>query len=356
MKQQAKFGPQMPLEIKEKSHCRLDLVSLGEILLRFDPGERRIRNAREFSVWGGGAEFNVAASLSGVFGQRTSIVTALHDNALGRLAEDFARSSGIDTSNITWRNDARNGMYFIERGFGLRAPQSAFDRENTAVSRLGADSVDWNKIFAEGARWFHTGGVFTGISETTPAAAIEAMRAAKESGAVVSYDLNYRNSLWEKRGGREAANAVNAKLLPFVDVVFGAFDFDSRLSAFDENAFRRSAAKMRGDFPNLKLIVSTLRETHSASRHDLGAVCSAGDEIHRSKDFKNIEVLDRVGSGDAFASAFIYCLLENKDLSFALDCGTAHGALSMTSPGDVSSATAEEVFGLMNSSDAVAKR
>jgi 2-dehydro-3-deoxygluconokinase len=344
------------LEIKDKNLCRWDLVSLGEILLRFDPGERRIRNAREFTVWGGGAEFNVAANLSGVFRQRASIVTALHDNALGRLAEDFARSAGVDTSNIAWRNDARNGLYFIERGFGLRAPQSAFDREHTAVSRLDAGSVDWEKTFADGTRWFHTGGVFTGLSYTTPNAAIEAMRAAKESGAVVSYDLNYRNSLWEKRGGREAANAVNAKLLPFVDVLFGAFDFDSRLSAYDENAFRRSASKMREKFPNLKLIVSTLRETHSASRHDLGAVCSGFDEIHRSKDFKNIDVLDRVGSGDAFASAFIHCLLDARELPFALDCAAAHGALAMTSPGDVSSATADEVFALMTNADAAAKR
>lgn len=346
----------MALEIKDKNNCRWDFVALGEILLRFDPGERRIHNARRFTVWGGGAEFNVAANLSGVFWQRTSIVTALHDNALGRLAEDFARSSGVGTDNIAWRNDARNGIYFIERGFGLRAPQSAFDRENTAVSRLDAGSIDLDEIFADGVRWFHTGGVFTGLSETTPNAAIEGMRAAKETGAIVSYDLNYRSSLWEKRGGRKAANAVNEKLLPLADVVFGAFDFDSRLSDFDADAFHKCAASMRAKFPNIKLIVSTLRETHSASLHDLGAVCSAGDEIYRSKDFKNIDVLDRVGSGDAFASAFIYCLLENKELQFATDCATAHGALSMTFPGDVSMATVDEVLALMQNADAVAKR
>lgn len=344
------------MEIKPKEAGNWDIVTLGEILLRFDPGDRRIHNAGEFKVWDGGAEYNVAANLSRVFGCRTAVATALVDNPLGRLAEGLARNAAVDLSLIQWHDQGRNGMYFIERGYGLRAPRSAFDRENTAVSRLREGEIDWKSVFAAGVRWFHTGGVFTGLSETTPAVAAEAMKAARENGAVVSYDLNYRDSLWGKRGGRDAANVVNATLLPYADIVFGTFDFDSRLSVFDEAVFRRFAEKMKARFPNLKIIVSTLRDTHSATRHDLGAVCLMENGVMVASDFTNIEVIDRVGSGDAFVAGFIYSMLEQKGIQFALDCGVAHGALTMTTPGDVSMATANEVFGLMTNTDAAAKR
>lgn len=346
------------LDLKNNSGCQWELVSLGEILLRFDPGAQRIHTSREFTVWDGGAEYNVAANAARVFNRRGLIVTALADNALGRLAADLSRSSGVDTSQIIWQNadENRNGLYFIERGFGLRPPSSAFDRSHTAISRLAAGDVDWTSIFNKGVRWFHTGGVFTGLSDTTPAVAAEAMQAAKNAGAIVSYDLNYRHSLWGSRGGRDAANAVNRELLPYVDVVFGTFDFDSRLSNYSESAFRAAAEKMRADFPNLKIIVSSLRETHSASRHDLGGVCYAGGEVIRSKDYENIEVLDRVGSGDAFAAGFIASLLEGEDVQFAMDCASAHGTLAMTTPGDVSMCTKDEVVALMHGGDSTAKR
>lgn len=346
------------LQLESSPYHEWDVVTLGEILLRFDPGEGRIHNSRQFTVWGGGAEYNVAANASRVFNRRSLILTALADNALGRLAEDLARSSGVDTSHILWQNadENRNGLYFIERGFGLRPPASAFDRFNTAISRLRIENADWTYLLTGRTRWLHTGGVFTGLSKTTPAVAAKVMLDAREGDAVVSYDLNYRHSLWRSRGGREAANAVNRELLPYVDVVFGTFDFDSRLSNYSESAFRTAAEKMRADFPNLKMIVSSLRETHSASRHDLGGVCYADGEITRSKDHLNIEVLDRVGSGDAFASAFIASLLDGKDAQFAIDCASAHGALAMTTPGDVSMATMEEVFALMTGGDSTAKR
>jgi 2-dehydro-3-deoxygluconokinase len=347
------------LTIKNITDCRWDLVSLGEILLRFDPGDRRIHTAREFMVWDGGAEYNVAANASRVFRRRSAIVTALADNSLGHLAEELARAAGVDVSLVLWRaggSGTRNGLYFIERGHGLRPPASTFDRAGTAVSQLKAGDIDWQGIFTGGVRWFHTGGVFTGLSDTTPGVAAEAMIAARDAGTIVSYDLNYRHSLWGERGGRDAANSLNRELLPHADVVFGAFGFDSTLSHYNEISFRRAGEKMIADFPNLKVVVSTLRETHSASRHDLGGVCLADGQILRSKDYTNMEVLDRVGSGDAFAAAFISSMLSSKDAQFALDCGAAHGSLAMTTPGDVSMSTIDEVLALMQGAGAGAKR
>lgn len=346
------------LSLKDTSETQWDLISLGEILLRFDPGDKRIHNSRQFTVWDGGAEYNVAANITRVFRQRGRIVSAIADNALGRLALELARSSGIDTDGVIWQDpdECRNGLYFIERGFGLRPPASAFDRSNTAISRLKEGEIDWSASFAPGARWFHTGGVFAGLSDTTPGVAAEGMKAARDSGSVVSYDLNYRNSLWAARGGIEAANEVNRGLLPYADVVFGTFGFDSKLSKYDESAFRAAAEKMVSDFPDLKMVVSTLRETHSASRHDLGAVCFSEGDVYRSKDQIGIDVLDRVGSGDAFASGFIASILAAQDVQYALDCGVATGALAMTTPGDTSMSTMEEISALMTGGGSAAKR
>jgi 2-dehydro-3-deoxygluconokinase len=347
------------LKIKDENNCRWDLISLGEVLLRFDSGDERIHTTQNFRVFDGGGEYNVARNLSKTFRRRTAIATALADNALGQLAKNLILQGGVDASEILWREgaDARNGLYFIERGFGLRSPASCFDRANTAVSQLKAGDFDWHKIFTEsGARWFHTGGIFVGLSETTPDVTIEAMRQARESGAVVSYDLNYRDSLWRTRGGREAANNLNRKLLPFADIAFGTFDFDSKLSNFDENAFKFAAEKMRGDFPNLQAVVSTLREVHSASRHDLSAICFYEDQIHKACDYKDVEVFDRVGSGDAFASGFVYGFLAGKDVQYSIECGTAHAALAMTTPGDNSMSTLAEVEKLMGGESGVAQR
>jgi len=336
------------------------LVSLGEVLLRFDPENERIHTARSFRVFDGGAEYNVARSLAKVFRRQTAIITALADNALGRLAEDFVFQAGVDTSEIVWRDggtDTRNGIYFIERGFGLRAPASCFDRANTAVSQLKTGEINWHEIFDQnGTRWFHTGGVFVGLSETTPDVAREAMIEAQKNGAIVSYDLNYRDSLWKNKGGREVANAINRELLPFADVVFGAIDFDARLSQFDAEKFRQAAEKMKGEFPDLKIMASTLREIHSASRHDFSAVCITEGEIFKSKNYKNVEVFDRVGSGDAFASGLIYGLLAEKDFQFAVECGAAHACLAMTAPGDNSAATLAEIENLMQGAGANVKR
>ncbi len=344
------------LNTKPKNSCRWDFVSLGEVMIRFDPGDERIQNARTFRVWEGGGEYNVARSLSKVFRCESAIVTALADNQIGRLAEDLMWQGGVDTSQILWRETdgisrkVRNGMYFIERGFGLRPPVGCSDRGNTAVSQLKTGDVDWQKVFGEaGARWFHTGGIFAGLSETTKDVALEAMKKAKESGAIVSYDLNYRASLWSERGGRDAANALNHELLPFADVVFGVENFDASFAAYAEKNFRRAASDIRSKFPDLKVIATTLRNVKSASRHDLSAVCFAGDEVFKANDFADLNVLDRVGSGDAFAAGLIYGLLAGKDVQFSLDCGAANSAFTLTTPGDGSAATLSEIENLSNS-------
>lgn len=351
------------LQLKPKAECRWDLVSLGEVLLRFCPGDERIETARDFRVFDGGGEYNVARNLAKTFRQKTVIVTALADNALGRLAENLVLAGGVDAAEILWREadgtseKTRNGLYFIERGFGARSPSSVFDRANTAISQLKIGDVDWRKIFGEnGSRWFHTGGIFAGLSKTTPFAAAEAMQAAREIGTIVSFDLNYRDSLWRGRGGRKAANDLNADLLQFADVAFGAFDFDSRLSNYNENEFRSAAEMMCSRFPNLKAVVSSQREVHSASLHDLSAVCFYQNQIFKARDYLNAEVFDRVGSGDAFAAGFVYGLLSGENAQFAVDCGAALAVLTMTTSGDNSSAALSEVKRLINGGNAQAVR
>lgn len=353
------------LNIKLKTENDYDLISLGEILLRFDPENERIHNARSFRVFDGGAEYNVARGLANVFRQKTAIITALADNSLGRLAEDFARQAGVDTTEILWRFhdgiglNSRNGLYFIERGFGLRPPDSCFDRGNTAVSQLKTGDIDWRRIFDnKNVRWFHTGGVFTGLSETAPQVALEAVKIAKDNGAIVSYDLNYRASLWKNRGGKAAANDLNREILPIADVVFGVIseDFKPGVAEFDELKFQTAAEKMRGDFPNLQMIVSTLRDVQSASSHSFSAACFAEDSVIVANKYIEASVLDRVGSGDAFVSGFIYALLNGKDLKYAVDLGAAHGVLAMTTAGDNSTATIAEIEHLMRGESSAAKR
>ncbi|HEY6936310.1 MAG TPA: sugar kinase, partial [Terriglobales bacterium] len=216
------------LKIKGKASCQWDLVSLGEVMLRLDPGERRIATARQFHVWEGGGEYNVARGLRRCFGMETAIVTALADNPVGRLVEDLMLQGGVSLKHVHWApydgvgRGARNGLNFTERGFGLRAGVGCSDRGHTAVSQLKPGEIDWEQIFdKEGTRWFHTGGIFCALSESTPLVAQEAMQAAKGAGTVVSYDLNYRASLWKAIGGKQKAQQVNRMLAPLVDVMLG---------------------------------------------------------------------------------------------------------------------------------------
>jgi 2-dehydro-3-deoxygluconokinase len=346
------------LKIKAENKSRWELVSLGEVLLRFDCGEDRIHTANNFRVFDGGGEYNVARNLAKVFRQKTAIVTALADNALGRLAENLIGQGGVDAGEIIWREhdgsgaNTRNGLYFIERGFGLRAPASSFDRANTAVSQLKSGDVDWKRIFErEKARWFHTGGIFVGLSETTFDVALEAVKAARENGAIVSYDLNYRDSLWKNKGGKEAANKINRKLLPFADVVFGVPDYAPKFANFDVEAFSQASRRLQNEFPNLQVVTTTLREVKSASLHNLSAAAFSGGEVFKAKDYFDVQIFDRVGSGDAYASGFIYGLLHGENTQYALECGTAHAALSMTTPGDNSMSKLSEIEALIRGGD-----
>jgi 2-dehydro-3-deoxygluconokinase len=354
------------LIIKDRQQCRWDIVSLGEVMLRLDPGEGRVHTTRSFQVWEGGGEYNVARGLKRCFGLEATIVTAFADNAVGRLVQDLIYQGGVDQSHVKWvkfdgvGRTVRNGLNFTERGFGVRAAAGCSDRGHTAVSQLKAGEIDWDQIFSgEGARWFHTGGIFCALSETTPGVAREAMEAARKHGAVISYDLNYRDSLWRSIGGRERAVAVNRELAPLVDVMIGneedftaALGFevegaDEHLSNLDVRNFRRMIEKAVGEFPNFKVVATTLRNAKTASINDWGAICYAGGEFYEAPVRENLEILDRVGGGDSFASGLIYGLLNGRGPQWAVECGAAHGALAMTTPGDTTMATLAEVERVM---------
>ena len=354
------------LHIRPRGECRWDCVSLGEVMLRLDPGDTRVHAARSFRVWEGGGEYNVARGLRRCFGLRTGIVTALADNAVGRLVEDLIYQGGVDQSHLIWREydgvgrEVRNGLNFTERGFGLRAAAGCSDRGHTAASQLRPGDVDWEEIFGrEGARWFHTGGIFCALSETTPAVAREAMEAARRHGAVVSYDLNYRPSLWQSIGGKARAREVNRELAPLVDVMLGnEEDFtaclgleveglDEHHSKLDVENFRRMIERAVREFPNFRIVATTLRHAKTATMNDWGAVAFAGGQLYQSPTRENLEIYDRVGGGDSFASGLIYGLLEGKGMQYAVECGAAHGALAMTTPGDTTTATLAEVERVM---------
>ena len=327
-------------------------------MLRFDPGDERIRTTRTFRVYEGGGEYNVARNLASCFRLDSAIVTALADNEIGRLVESLIGEGRVDTSQIVWRGSdgisrsVRNGMYFWERGFGLRSPKGCSDRGNTAISQIKAGDVDWQKIFVEhGTRWFHTGGIFAGLSETTADVATEAMQAARESGSIVSYDLNYRDSLWSGRGDRDAANEVNRRLLVLADVVFGVEGFDSALTNYDESKFEAAARSMLDRHTNIRFIATPLRTIYDASRHDLSGVCFADGKVFRGPTFENVSVLDRVGSGDAFAAGAIYELLAGNDARAAINTASAAALLAMTTQGDSLAATTGEIRGLSDRSN-----
>ena len=351
---------------KSKTDCRWDIVSLGEVMLRLDPGDGRVHTARSFQVWEGGGEYNVARGLKRCFGMEAAVVTALADNAVGRLVQDLIYQGGVDQSHLKWvkydgvGRTVRNGLNFTERGFGVRAAAGCSDRGHTAISQLQPGEIDWEKIFgAEGARWFHTGGIFCALSESTPAVAREAMQAARKHGTIVSYDLNYRDSLWKSIGGQQKAVAVNRELAPLVDVMIGneedftaALGFeiegmDEHHSKLDVGNFRRMIERAIAEFPNFEIVATTLRNAKTATINDWGAVCYASGELHQAPVRENLEIFDRVGGGDSFASGLIYGFLTERGPQWAVECGAAHGALAMTTPGDTTMATLSEVERVM---------
>jgi 2-dehydro-3-deoxygluconokinase len=353
------------LTLKPATGSRWDLLSLGEVMLRFDPGEGRIVSARNFRVWEGGGEYNVARGLRRCFGLRTTIATALVDNPVGRLVEDLILQGGVDTSHVQWvpfdgvGRAARNGIYFLERGFGVRAGLGMMDRGHTAIAQMRPSDIDWDAIFgSEGVRWFHTGGIMAALSEDATEVVREAMIAAKRHGTVVSFDGNYRPSLWKARGGRQRSVEVNRSLMPMVDVLFGhegdvaaTLGEDAHRPAWHTlDTFRPMAERVTREFPDLKVLATTVRRPHTANRNGWSAFSYAEGEARAGIPFDDLDILDRVGGGDSFSSGLIYGLLVGRDIGWALDCGIAHGALAMTTPGDASMATLAEVERLMDGS------
>ena len=362
---QVKMGP-----------ARWDELSLGEVMLRLDPGEGRIHTTRTFSVWEGGGEYNVARGLRRCFGMRTAVATALADNPVGRLIEDLMLQGGVDTSLLRWMpydgvgRKVRNGLNFTERGFGVRAAAGCSDRGHTAMAQVLPATWDWEQIFrpggdgeAGGARWFHTGGIFAALSESTPGVAEAAMDAARKHGTPVSYDLNYRDSLWKSIGGKAKAQAVNRELVRKVDMLLGnEEDFSAMLGIALQGvtedfaelpvaSYEQMLREVAAAYPNLKVVATTLRTAHTATRNAWGAMALAEDKIALVPQI-DVEILDRVGGGDSFASGLIYGILAGKPLEWAARCGVAHGALAMTTPGDTSMATLAEVERVMKGGSA----
>ncbi|MGW2377113.1 PfkB family carbohydrate kinase [Kitasatospora sp. NPDC001683] len=343
-----------------------EVVALGEVMLRFDPGEGRISTARTFRVWEGGGEYNVVRGLRRCFGLRTAVVTALADNAVGRLVEDLILQGGVDTSLIRWVPDdgigrsARNGLNFVERGFGIRGALGVSDRAGTAVSQLRKGDVDWDAVFSSGPRWFHTGGIFAGLSDTTADVAEEAMTAARRHGLTVSYDPNYRPSLWAGRGGPERARETDLRLARHADLIVGALGMAGRhpgAERFGSDQVPDALASVAALLPGVRLLATTLREVPSAGVNDWGsAAWSAKTGYVLGPAMPGLHVLDRIGSGDGFAAGLIHGLLAGAPLERALAYGTALGALAMTTPGDVVMASLAEVEALVAGASAAVRR
>lgn len=354
------------LSLKPQGSYKYDCISLGEVMLRLDPGDGRIKNTREFKAWEGGGEYNVSRGLKKCFGMNCAVVTAFAENDIGRLVEDFIMQGGVDTSLIKWvpydgiGRAVRNGLNFTEKGFGIRAALGVSDRANTAASQLKAGDIDWEYIFGElGVRWFHTGGIFAALSETTPQVVIEAVKTAKKYNTIVSYDLNYRPSLWNYIGGNKKAQEVNKEIAKYIDVMIGnEEDFtqclgfevegnDSNLKELDIEGYKKMIDRVVKEYPNMKVVATTLRGVKTATVNDWSAICWAEGTIYRSIQFPDLEVYDRVGGGDSFASGLVYGLMTAGDAQKAVNYGVAHGALAMTTPGDTSMASLKEVEGVM---------
>ncbi len=360
------------LGIRPAAECRYDAVSLGEVMLRLDPGEGRIRTARSFRAWEGGGEYNVTRGLRRAFGLRTAVVTALADNEVGRLVEDLVLAGGVDTEFISWvpydgiGRGVRNGLNFTERGFGVRGAVGVSDRGHTAASQIKPGDVDWSHLFGRlGVRWLHTGGIFAALSESAAETVIEAVTAAKEHGTVVSYDLNYRPSLWKAIGGQVKAQEVNREIAQYIDVMIGnEEDFtaslgfevegvDDTLSTLEVDKFAAMIGRAAAAYPCFKVIGTTLRTVHSASLNDWGALAwSRETGVVQATHRERLEIMDRVGGGDSFASGLIYGLLDGQPLQTAVEYGAAHGALAMTTPGDTTMVTTAEVLKLAGGGNA----
>ena len=359
------------LDLKSRETCRWDAVALGEVMLRLDPGSGRVRTTRSFQVWEGGGEYNVARALRKCFGLRTAVVTALVDNEVGHLVEDLMLTGGVDVSHVKWvpfdglGRASRVGLNFTEKGYGIRSALGTSDRGHTAASQLRPGDIDWEQLFgSEGVRWFHTGGIFAALSAETPDVVIEAITAARRFGTIVSYDLNFRPSLWESHGGNERAIEVNRTIAPMVDVMIGnEEDFtaslgftvegvEESLSKLDPAAFGRMMTALVEEYPNFTVVATTLRDAKTATVNDWSAVLYADGGLHSARRRENLEIYDRVGGGDGFASGMVYAFLAGRTPAEAVEYGATHGALAMTTPGDTSMVTLAEVERAMGASGA----
>lgn len=365
----------MDLNLRPKEECMYDAVSLGEVMLRLDPGEGRIRTARSFRAWEGGGEYNVVRGLRRCFGMKTAVITAFADNEVGKLMEDFILQGGVDTSLIKWMPTdgigrvCRNGLNFTERGFGIRGAVGCSDRANTAISKATAEDFDFEYIFGKlGVRWLHTGGIYAALSEQSCETVLAAIKTAKKYGTLVSYDLNYRPSMWSAIGGKEKAQEVNKEIAKYVDVMIGnEEDFtaclgfqiegnDENLKALNLYGYKKMINEAAKAYPNFKTVATTLREVKTATVNDWSAICWADGEVYKAKDYKSLEIMDRVGGGDSFASGLIYGLMTTENPELAVNYGAAHGALAMTTPGDTTMASKKEVEAIMGGAGARVQR
>ena len=365
----------MELNLKPANECAYDAVSLGEVMLRLDPGEGRIRTAREFKVWEGGGEYNVVRGLRRCFGLKTGVITAFADNEVGLLMEDLILQGGVDTSLIKWMKTdgigriCRNGLNFTERGFGIRGAVGCSDRANTAISKATSEDFDFEHIFGElGVRWLHTGGIYAALSEQSCETVLDAIKTAKKYGTIVSYDLNYRPSMWSAIGGQAKAQQVNQEIAKYVDVMIGnEEDFtaclgfqiegnDENLKTLNIEGYKKMINRAVKEYPNFKAVATTLRQVKTATVNDWSALCWADGEIYKAKDYNGLEILDRVGGGDSFASGLIYGLMTTGDAEVAVNYGAAHGALAMTTPGDTTMARKKEVEAIMGGAGARVQR
>ena len=356
------MGDNKKIKIKPKSECMWDAAALGEIMIRFDPGDMRIRTARSFKVSEGGGEYNVVRGLKKCFGMDTIVITGIVENDVGYLLLDLINQGAVDTRYIKWfpfdgtGRDCRVGLNFTERGFGIRGALGVSDRANSAASKLKAGDIDFDKIFnQDGTRWFHTGGIFAALSEKAPEIIIEAAKAAKKAGTIISYDLNYRASLWKAVGGQKRAVEVNREIARYVDVMIGnEEDFtaslgftiegvDKNLSRLDPENFKKMISSCIKEYPNFKAVATTLRSVKTATINDWGAVLYYDGSYYTSKTIRDLEIYDRIGGGDSFASGLIYGFLTEKPPQKIVEFGAAHGAFAMTTPGDTTMASLKEV-------------
>jgi len=349
------------LKIKSREECKYDALSLGEVMMRIDPGDLPIARAREARIWHGGGETNVAEGLSYCFGMRTTIVTALVDDGIGRNIENQLREAGVDTSNIIWFNtkgegqfstdqkgSLHNGIHFTWKGKGVLPSVTEYYRAHTAIRELKPGDIDWADIFGQGVRWFHTGGIYTLLSPSSGDVAIEAMKAAKEAGTFCAFDLNYRSKV---EPDKDRARAQNQKIVGLTDFLVGnQNDFDDALGeecekigkdeSFDVwlEAYSKMLRRVAKKYPNLKLIGTQLRAALTADRINWGAVLFdvAEDKIYQAPVRENIEIADRTGGGDSFASGLAAALMNGKSVEEALQWGAAHGICVQELPGDVS--------------------